>query len=96
MFADHHQQHLQGFRKALSTFVTPIVFLADMPGDFFAWGGEKLMTRSQLSRDNKRLKSESLILKAQLQKFVALQAENARLRNLLGTENKRVERRLVA
>ena len=96
MFADHHQQHLKGLRKAISTFITPIVFLADMPGDFFAWGGEKLMTRSQLSRENSRLKDESLILKAQLQKFVALQAENARLRNLLGTENKQVERRLVA
>jgi len=96
MFADHHQQHLKGLRKAISAFITPIVFLADIPGDFFAWGGEKLMTRSQLSRENSRLKDEALVLNAQLQKFIAMQAENARLRNLLGTENKKVERRLVA
>jgi len=96
MFIDHHQQHLKGLRKAISTFITPIIILADIPADFFAWSGEKLMSRSQLSRENSRLRNESLILKAQLQKYIAMQAENARLRHLLGTENKQVERRLVA
>lgn len=96
MFVDHHQQHLKGLRKAIATFVTPIVFLADIPGDLFAWGGENLMSRSYLRQENTRLKDEALILKAQLQKYIALQAENARLRNLMGTENKQVERRLVA
>jgi rod shape-determining protein MreC len=96
MFVDHHQQHLQGLRKAISTFITPIIVIADIPGDFFAWGGEKVMSRSQLSRDNRQLKDEVLILKAQLQKYVAMQTENARLRNLLGTENKQLEKRLVA
>lgn len=96
MFVDHHQQHLKGLRKAIATFVTPIVFLADLPGDLFAWGGENLMSRSYLRQENARLKDEALILKAQLQKYIALQAENARLRNLMGTENKQVERRMVA
>ncbi|MCW8878820.1 MAG: rod shape-determining protein MreC [Kangiellaceae bacterium] len=96
MFIDHHQQHLKGLRKAIGTFITPIVFLAEIPGEFFAWGGENLMTRSQLRQENTRLKNESLILKAQLQQFVSIQAENARLRNLLGNVNRQVERRLVA
>jgi len=96
MFFDHYQHHLRGLRNALGTLVTPIVYLADVPADFFDWGGENLMTRSQLRQENANLKNEALILKAQLQKFVALQSENARLRNLLGNENKQVERRLVA
>lgn len=96
MFVDHHQQHLSGLRSAIAAFITPIVFLADMPGDFFAWSGDKLMTRSQLRRENARLKDERLILKAQLLKYVALQSENARLNSLLGSEYKAVERRLVA
>lgn len=96
MFVDHHEQHLKGLRKALATFVTPIIFLADIPGEFFAWGGENLASRGQLRQENARLKDESLILKAQIQKLVGLQAENARLRNLLGTENKSVERKMVA
>ncbi|WP_196138526.1 rod shape-determining protein MreC [Aliikangiella sp. G2MR2-5] len=96
MFIDHHQQHLKWLRNGIATFITPIVFLADIPADFFAWGGENLMSRSQLRQENTKLKNESLVLKAQLQKFVAIQAENARLRNLLGNENKQIERRLVA
>lgn len=96
MFIDHHQRHLQGLRKVLTTFVTPIVFLADMPAAFFAWGGGNLASRSQLRQENVRLKDESLILKTQLQTLVGLQAENARLRNLLGTENKSVGRKMVA
>ncbi len=96
MFVDHHQKHLKGVRQVIATIVTPIVFLSDIPGDFFSWSGENLMSRSQLRQQNTSLKNEVLVLKAQLQKFAALQADNARLRNLLGTENQQVERRLVA
>lgn len=96
MFVDHYQKHLQGLRATLGTLVTPIIYLADIPQEFFSWSGESLVTRSQLRQENQRLNDESNILKAQLQKFIALQAENARLRNLLGTENKTLERRLLA
>lgn len=96
MFIDNHQQHLKGVRKFISTLITPIVYIADIPGDFFAWGGENLMSRSQLKQKNTQLKIEISGLKSQLQKFSALQADNARLRNLLGTRNEQVEKRLIA
>ncbi len=96
MFVDHYQKHLQGLRATLGTLMTPIIYMADIPQEFFSWGGESLVTRSQLRQENQRLYDESNILKAQLQKFIALQAENARLRNLLGTEHSTLERRLLA
>ena len=96
MFIDHHEKHLQGFRSALGTLVSPIVYLADIPHEFFSWGGESMVSRSFLRQENQRLTDENLILKAQLQKHIALQAENARLRNLLGTQNDTLERRLLA
>lgn len=96
MFVDHYQKHLQGLRNALGTLITPIIYLADIPQEFFSWGGESIVSRSELRKENQRLKEESNILKAQLQKYIALQTENARLRNLLGTENKTLERRLLA
>ncbi len=96
MFIDHHEQHLKGLRKTLATLITPIVYLADIPGEFFSWGGENLITRGQLRQENAHLRDESLILKAQLQTLVGLQAENARLRSLLGAENKWVDKKLVA
>lgn len=96
MFVDHHEKHLQGLRSTLGTLVTPIIYLADIPQEFFSWSGESLLSRSQLRQENQRLNDESNILKAQLQKYIALQAENSRLRNLLGTENETLERRLLA
>jgi len=96
MFVDHREKHLQGLRTTLGTIVTPILYLADIPQEFFAWSGESLVSRSQLRQENQRLNDESNILKAQLQKYIALQTENSRLRNLLGTENKTLERRLLA
>jgi rod shape-determining protein MreC len=96
MFIDHHEKHLKGLRSALGTLITPIIYLAEIPQEFFAWGGESLVSRSQLRENNKRLQEESYALKAQLQKYIALQAENFRLRNLLGTENDTLEKRLLA
>lgn len=96
MFVDHHQHHLKWARKALSTLAAPILVLADMPSELAAWGGDKMMSRSQLRRENARLRSDALVLQAQLQKLIALESENARLRSLLGVENKQVDKRLVA
>lgn len=96
MFVDHHEKHLQGVRSTIGTFVTPLVYLADLPQEFFSWGGESMMSRSQLRQENQALKAESQILKSQLQKFISIQVDNARLRNLLGTQNESLEKRLLA
>lgn len=96
MFIDHHQKSLQGFRATLGTLITPILYLAEIPQEFFTWSGESLVTRSKLRVENLKLRDEAVVLKAQLQKYVTLQAENSRLRNLLGTKNQSLERRLLA
>ncbi len=96
MFVDHHEKHLQGLRNTLGTLITPVIYLADIPREFSAWGGQSLVTRSQLRQENQKLREESRILKSQLQKFIAIQAENSRLRNLLGSENLELEKRLLA
>ena len=96
MFVDQHEKHLQGLRNTIGTVITPVIYLADIPREFSAWGGQSLVSRSQLRQENQRLRDESKILKSQLQKFIAIQAENSRLRNLLGTENQALEKRLLA
>jgi rod shape-determining protein MreC len=96
MFVEHHEKHLKGVRSAIGTFMTPLVYLADIPQEFFSWGGESMMSRSQLRQENQTIKAESIVLKSQLQKFISLQVDNARLRNLLGTQNETLEKRLLA
>ncbi|MDQ7050045.1 MAG: hypothetical protein Q9M92_11095 [Enterobacterales bacterium] len=91
MFFDRHEHRLQGLRSTLGTLVTPIVYLADVPNEFFSWSSELLISHAKLLEQNKHLKKEQFLLKAKLQKFQGLQAENSRLRNLLGTENKTFE-----
>lgn len=96
MFADHRGQHLDSLRNLLSTFLTPLVYLADLPGELAFWSGERIRSRDELFAENQVLKDEVFILRTQLQKLVSLKAENAQLRNLLGTEQKVEGRRLVA
>lgn len=96
MFIDHHEQHLKGLRNTIGTLITPVIYLADIPREFTAWGGQSLVTRSQLRQENQKLSEESNILKSQLQKFIAIQAENSRLRNLLNSENEALEKKLLA
>ncbi len=96
MFFDHRGQHLNALRNFLSTFLTPLVYIADMPGELALWSGERIRSRDELFQENQSLKDEVFILRTQLQKLVALKAENAQLRNLLGTEQKVEGRRLVA
>jgi len=96
MFFDRQDHRLQGLRSTLGTLVTPIVYLADVPKEFFSWTSELLVSHALLLEENKALKQEGFLLKAKLQKFQGLRAENSRLRNLLGTQNKTFEKRLLA
>ncbi len=96
MFADHRGQHLDALRNTLSTFLTPLVYLADLPGELAFWSGDRIRSRDELFKENQILKDEIFILRTQQQKLVALKAENAQLRNLLGTERKVEGKRLVA
>ncbi|MBZ4024176.1 rod shape-determining protein MreC, partial [Rhodobacter sp. TJ_12] len=52
--------------------------------------------KAQLRAENKRLHQENLTLSARLQRFDALESENERLRNLLGSAFKVGERVLIA
>lgn len=70
--------------------------MADLPGELANWSGERIRGRDDLFKENQSLKDEVFILRTQLQKLVALKAENAQLRNLLGTEKKVEGKRLVA
>ncbi len=96
MFFDHRFQHLTAVRSFLATFVTPLVYISDVPSALAFWSGERIRSRDELFKENQLLKDEVFILNAQIQKLVALKAENAQLRNLLGTEKKLEGQRLVA
>nr|WP_255416788.1 rod shape-determining protein MreC [Thiohalobacter thiocyanaticus] len=96
MTLDQRQQHLDSLRSALSVVVYPIQWLVDLPAASQDWFQETLSSRRTLQEENARLRTEQLILKAELQKLEALESENLRLRELLDSSFKVRERVLIA
>jgi rod shape-determining protein MreC len=83
MALDHRWSHLETIRSALSTVVYPLQYAVDLPASIGNWSAESLNSRTALVQENEGLKRQNLMLRARLQKFEALQSENARLRDLL-------------
>lgn len=96
MALDHNNDHLQGVRRVLSAAVHPIRLIIDAPFALGHWIGDNVATRSALTKENRRLREQNLIQSARLQRQVALEAENARLRALLDSTAKVGGRVLIA
>ncbi|MDH5192045.1 MAG: rod shape-determining protein MreC [Gammaproteobacteria bacterium] len=94
--ADHRDKHLENIRKGLTVLLYPVQYAINLPISAVSWLNESLTLRSTLSEQNERLHDENLVLKARLQKFSALEAENVRLRELLDSSPKAGERVLIA
>jgi rod shape-determining protein MreC len=96
MVMDHRFHQTETLRSTLSMLTYPIQVLAETPSNIGYWIAETLQTRGDLQQSNKRLHQENLTLKAELQLTAALQAENERLRDLLGSAYKIGNRVLIA
>ena len=82
-YIDHRDNHLDAVRKAIGATVYPLRVLVDAPVSAWRWLGETTASRNQLQLENSRLNVERLLTQARLQRYSALEAENARLREML-------------
>ena len=80
---DHRDNHLDTVRKAIGATVYPLRVIVDAPVSLWRWSQETTASRNQLQIENSRLNTERLLTKARLQRYSALEAENARLRAML-------------
>jgi rod shape-determining protein MreC len=96
MTVDHRQGHLEKVRSALSVFVYPLQYVANLPVTITHWASDSLVTRARLVDENDRLREEQLMLSSKVQKFEVLEAENERLREMLQSSEKLDERVLIA
>ena len=80
---DHRQHHLDTVRKTIGAAVYPLHVLVDAPVSLWRWLEETTATRSELLLENSRLNAERLLTHARLQRYAALESENARLRAML-------------
>ncbi|WP_334224003.1 rod shape-determining protein MreC [Thiosocius teredinicola] len=93
---DHRYHHLQDLRSALAFITYPLQYMADLPFSASEWLSTTTSSRDTLLEQNELLREQNLRLRAELQKYESLQAENMRLRDLVDSSFKVGDRVLVA
>jgi rod shape-determining protein MreC len=93
---DHRFHHLQHLRSTLAFLTYPLHYVADLPFTATSWLNETASSRDTLLAQNRDLRDKNLHLRAELQKYESLQAENMRLRDLVDSSFKVGDRVLVA
>ena len=83
-------------RSTLATVLYPIQVIAALPTDLSDWAGDFFQNREQLKSRNNKLETMQMLNSMRLQKLQALERENMRLRELLGSSFRLTERVLVA
>ena len=85
---DVNSRLLEPFRQVLATLVSPIYLLSEAPYRLASSGSDLVASRHSLIESNSDLERRVLELSHQAQQFAALEEENARLRELLGSRQK--------
>ena len=83
-------------RGLISTVLYPLQLTIHFPIRAGEWLSEQVSTRRTILAENARLREERLLLQARIERFDGLEAENRRLRKLLGSSERIGERVLVA
>lgn len=84
MATDSRLHYMTEIRQGFMALMHPLQLLANAPSNFYASTTEYLSSRNHLLKENRRLTRASLENGAKLQKLQILEAENERLRNLMG------------
>lgn len=83
MFADSRFDYLSNVRYYASMIVTPIHYIASLPGRAMDGTLGLFQSRNDLLEENARLQNQLLLQQYELQKLAHLTAENRRLNELL-------------
>jgi len=96
LISDARYQYLDGLRQAVAIVAYPLQRAAAAPAAMLRRIGEFFVTQSALRNENARLAEQVLQNGAVLQKYRALAAENAHLRELLAMRQRFPESTVVA
>jgi rod shape-determining protein MreC len=96
MLVDHRTQQLERLRNILLTAVYPIMFISTIPQEVIRGITGSMETSDNLQTDNESLRQENLLLRSRLEKLHSLEADNRRLKRLLGQSEQIAEHVLLA
>jgi len=96
MILDHRYNHLDDIRAGIASALYPVQYIVNIPFATSQWASDTFISRERLLKENNNLKTEHLLLKAQLQKLYALERENIRLRVLMESTQNIAERVMIS
>lgn len=96
LIIDQRENHLDTARRAVDAAVEPLRTIVDAPVALWQWINDTTTSRNDLLLDNNRLRTERLLTQARLQRYTALETENARLRAMLEATSRMRDRVRVA
>ena len=83
-------------RVFLNSLMSPIQYLANLPGQLLDVSAQRLTSRQALIAENEQLTNRLLLMSEKLQRFEVLERENAQLRRLLDAPVRQDMRKMVA
>ena len=95
MVLDSREDYLQYIHSKLNIVVYPIQAAVDLPFSIADWISTSLASRRRLLAENQDLRRRQLRSDASVQKMIAIEAENARLRALMDTAALMTDRTMV-
>ncbi|NOY16710.1 MAG: rod shape-determining protein MreC [Gammaproteobacteria bacterium] len=96
MLVDYRTQQLERLRNILQTLVYPIMFVSIIPREIIQELTGSMERSEDLQTNNESLRQENLLLRSRLKKLHSLEADNRRLKRLLGQSDQIAERVLLA
>lgn len=83
MIIDTKVENFATARTYLNSMVSPLQYIANLPGAMLSWSADRFSSRQKLLEDNEELTNQVTLMSEQLQRFRILEQENKNLRKLL-------------
>jgi rod shape-determining protein MreC len=96
IFVDHKLDGFKSTRVYLNSFMSPLQYLANLPGLMLNESAQRLTSQEQLLAENQKLNNQLLLMSEKLQQFDVIAKENAQLRELLQAPIRVSSRKMVA
>jgi rod shape-determining protein MreC len=93
---DHKLDGFGTTRVYLNSLVSPLQYLANLPGQMLNASASRFVSHERLFNDNAKLTHDAIVMNGQLQRLIFLQQENDRLRSLLNSPVQDNTRKIVA
>lgn len=96
IFVDHKLDGFKSTRVYLNSLMSPLQYIANLPGLLLSESAQRLTSQEQLLAENQKLNNQLLLMSEKLQQFDVISKENTRLRELLQAPVRETSRKMVA